>query len=115
MKPDRNSAMASCVAACAAFATQAAHAGYVTTGWLDNLQIHMDNGVTYLSGFTASGNCSYNRLELRDTGDYFGSAENGRRIYSLLLAARLSDKRINLGYNDTDGPNCRVAEVWIDW
>lgn len=92
-----------------------AHATYQTTGYVTDLEIDMDNGVTYFRGFTTLGNCTYNRLELRDTGDYFGSVENGRRIYALILSARLSGKAVNLGYNDTDGPNCRVAEVWIQW
>lgn len=69
----------------------------------------------FTGGFTTSGNCLYDRLELRDSGDYFGSVENGRRMYALILSARMQDKRIKLGYNDTDGPGCRVAEVWIDW
>jgi hypothetical protein len=92
-----------------------AQAAYVTTGWLSALQINMDNGRTYFSGgFTSTGNCLYDRLELRDSGDYFGSVENARRMYALILAARAQDKRIRLGYNDTDGPECRVAEVWIE-
>jgi hypothetical protein len=36
-------------------------------------------------------------------------------MYALILFARAQDKRIRLGYNDTDGPECRVAEVWIEW
>jgi hypothetical protein len=75
-----------------------AHATYRTTGYISDLQIDMDNAVTYFRGFTTVGSCAYNRLEFRETGDYFGNVENGRRIYE-----------------DTDGPNCRVAEVWIAW
>jgi hypothetical protein len=101
--------LASCV-----FSTPA-KAAYVTTGWLYDLQIDMDNGVTYFRGFTTSGNCQHNRLELRDSGDYFSSVENGRRMYAAILAARLAGKAISLGYNDTDGPDCRIAEVWVDW
>jgi len=115
MNQKRKNAVSSCLAGCALLCASTAHAGYVTTGWVANLQVQMDNGVTYLTGFTTSGSCQYNRLELRDTGDYFGSVENGKRMYALILAARLSDRSINLGYNDTDGPNCRVAEVWINW
>lgn len=93
-----------------------AFAGYSSTGFVQDLEIFMDNGVTYFIGsFATGGNCLYNRLELRDTGDYTGSAENGRRMYALILSARLSGKAIRLGYNDTDGPNCRLAEVWVQW
>ena len=97
------------------FVAPGAHAAYVSTGFLTDLQISMDNGVTYFSGFTTSGNCQYDRLELRDTGDYANSVENGRRMYALILAARMTGKAIRLGYNDTDGPSCRIAEVWIQW
>jgi hypothetical protein len=93
-----------------------AFAAYVTTGFVDDLDIRMDNGYTFFTGnFTTSGNCQYDRLEIRDTGDYFGSVENGRRMYALILAARLAGRPIKLGYNDTDGPECRVAEVWVQW
>ena len=65
--------------AAAMLCAPAAFAAYVTTGMQQNLDIFMDNGVTYFRGdFTTSGNCLYNRLELRDTGDYTGSVENGR-------------------------------------
>ena len=93
----------------------AALAAYVTTGFVQDPQIFMDNGVTFVSGFTTSGNCLYDRLELRDTGDYFNSAENARRMYALILSARMAGKAVKSGYNDTDGPGCRVAEVWIQW
>jgi len=74
----------------------------------------MDNGKTYFTGdFTSTCNCLYDRLELRDTVEYFGSVENARRMYALILSARAQD--IRLGYNDTDGPECKVAEVWIEW
>jgi hypothetical protein len=96
------------------FMASAAEAAYVNTGFLTALQIYMDNGVTYFGGFTTSGSCLYNRLELRDTGDYSGSVENGRRMYALILSAQLAGKAIKLGYNDTDGPGCRIAEVWIE-
>jgi hypothetical protein len=102
--------------AVAVLCTPAAFAAYVTTGMQQNLEIFMDNGVTYFRGdFATSGNCLYNRLELRDTGDYTGSVENGRRMYALVLAARMAGKAVQLGYNDTDGPNCRIAEVWVQW
>lgn len=103
------------ICAAALFSMPPVQAAYVTTGYREDLQIDMDNGVTYFRGFTTSGNCAYNRLELRETGDYFSAVENARRMYALILSARLSGKAIQLGYNDTDGPNCRVAEVWVQW
>ena len=96
-------------------ASNVASAAYVTTGFVPALDIYMDNGVVYFGGFTTTGTCQWNRLELRDTGDYMNSVENGKRMYALILSARMSGKRIKLGYNDTDGPACRVAEVWIEW
>lgn len=98
-----------------AIASPLASAAYVSTPWMTDLDTQMDNGVTYFSGFTTSGSCQYNRLELRDTGDYSNSVENGRRMYALILSARMSGLPIRLGYNDGDGPNCRIAEVWVDW
>jgi hypothetical protein len=81
------------------------------------LNILVDNGVTYFypAGYTTLGNCAYNRLELRETGDYYGNVENGRRIYALILAAQLAGKAISLGYNDTDGPGCRISGVQVQW
>lgn len=99
----------------ALLANSPANAAYVTTGYVSDLDISMDNGKTYFRGFPVSGNCLYERLELRDTGDYFGSVENAKRMYVAILSARLTGKRIRLGYNDTDGPECRVAEVWVEW
>jgi hypothetical protein len=92
-----------------------AFAAYLTTGFVQDIDIYMDNGVTYFGGFTTTGSCLYNRLELRDTGDYSSSVENGRRMYALILSARLAGKAVRLGYNDTDGPACRIAEVWVQW
>jgi hypothetical protein len=91
----------------------AAFASFVDTGWTSELQIYMDNGRTYFSfpGFTPSGGCQNNRLELRDTGDLFNSVENARRMYALILFARTAGKRIKLGYDNSDGTQCRVAEV----
>jgi hypothetical protein len=88
---------------------------YQQTGYLSPINILMDNGVTYFAGFTTTGNCANNRLMLSETGDYFGAVENGRRMYALIVAAQLAGKAISLGYNDTDGPNCRLAEVYIQW
>lgn len=92
-----------------------AQATYQQTGYITPINIYMDNGVTYFSGFATVGNCAYNRLMLNDTGDFYSSVENGRRMYALIVAAQLAGKAINLGYNDTDGPNCRLSEVYIQW
>ena len=92
-----------------------AQATYQRTDFLSPINIYMDNGVTYFNGFTTTGSCAYNRLMLNDTGDYYSSVENGRRMYALIVAAQLAGKAISLGYNDGDVPNCRVAEVYIQW
>src|SRR5690349_8681741 len=80
-----------------------AQATYQRTDYLSPINIFMDNGVTYFNGFTTTGTCAYNRLMLNDTGDYYGSIENGRRMYALIVAAQLAGKAISLGYNDGDG------------
>jgi len=89
---------------------------YQSTGFT-TLNIVADNGVTYFypAGFTSLGTCLYNRLELRETGDYYGNVENGRRMYAMILAAQLTGKLIELGYNDGDGPGCRISGVQIQW
>ena len=81
------------------------------------IDIEADNGVTYFYpwGYTTVGNCLYNRLELRETGDFYGDVENGRRIYAMILSAQIAGKPISLGYNDTDGPGCRIAKVQVQW
>lgn len=91
-------------------------ATYQQTGFA-TISMWADNGVTYFtaSGATIGGNCLYNRLELRETGDYYGNPENGRRIYAMILAAQLEGKLINLGYSDTDGPACRIVNVQVQW
>ncbi len=95
---------------------ESAHATYVNTGFLTSLEITMDNGKTYFAGgFTTTGNCLYDRLELRDTGDLSSSAVNGQRMYALILAARSAGRPIKLGYENTDGPGCRIAQVWVQW
>ena len=91
-----------------------AHADWVSTEYTD-VDIRMDNGKTYFYGFTTSGTCLHNRLELRETGDYWDQLENSRRIMSLILAARMSGKKVSLGYNDQDGPGCRIAQVSVQW
>lgn len=89
---------------------------YQSTGFT-TLNIVADNGVTYF--YPANGTivspCLYNRLELRETGDYYGNVENGRRMYAMILVAQMSGKLIELGYNDGDGPACRIASVHVQW
>jgi hypothetical protein len=91
-------------------------AGYQSTPFT-TVNIIADNGVTYFypAGYTTLNGCLYNRLELRETGDYYGNVENGRRIYAMILAAQLSGKLISLGYNDTDGPGCRISGAQVQW
>lgn len=105
------------VLAAALLVSQIAWAGnYQSTGFT-TLNITADNGVTYFypAGVTIVGTCQYNRLELRETGDYYGNVENGRRMYAMILAAQLTGKLIELGYNDGDGPACRIASVQVQW
>jgi len=97
-------------------------AGWGSTGWVesDEVVIHMDTGKTFFT-ITAevttlnSAICEHSRLELRDTGDYYNSTENAARMFSLILTAKTLGKRIKLGYNDGDGPQCRVAQAQVDW
>ena len=93
-----------------------AWAGWQSTPFT-TINILADNGVTYFYpyGYTTQGNCAYNRLELRETGDYYGNVENGRRIYAMILSAQLAGKLISLGYNDTDGAGCRITSVQVQW
>jgi hypothetical protein len=98
---------------------QAAHATYLSTGWV-RFDIRMDNGVTYLyptmpNGVTFSPNCAYGRLELRETGDRFNAPENGKRMYALALTAKAQGLRVNFGYDDADGPSCRLAQLSVEW
>lgn len=92
-----------------------AQSAYLSTPYVD-LDIRMDNGKTYFYGpFTVSSNCQYNRLELGDAGDRFNSIENARKMMALILSARMSGLKVSLGYDDTDGPGCRIAEVYVQW
>ena len=96
----------------------AAQAAWVSTGYTD-FDIRMDNGRTYFYGvpmaFSLSGNCLYNRLELNDTGDRFSSVENAKRMMSLILSAKMSGRKVFFGYDDADGPTCRVAQIYVQW
>lgn len=94
-------------------------AAYASTGYV-RFDIRMDNGVTYLypvlpNNATLGPNCTYNRLELRETGDRFNAVENGKRMYALLLTAKAQGLRVNFGYDDADGPACRVAQLYVEW
>jgi hypothetical protein len=104
------------VAALLVLDSGSAFAAYQSTPFT-TVNIVADNGVTYVypAGYTTLNTCLYNRLELRETGDYFGNVENGRRIYAMILAAQLAGKPISLGYNDTDGPGCRISGVQVQW
>lgn len=104
--------------------TMPAQAAWVSTPFTE-VNIRMDNGVTYFYpsnpaangslNYPLGGNCLNSRLELRDTGDRFNSIENARRIMALILSARMAAKRVMLGYDDTDGPACRIAQVIVEW
>lgn len=95
--------------------SSSANAAWLNTGYLTTIAIHMDNGKTYFTGFTPSGTCQNNRLELRETGGYYSNVENAKRMYALVLAAKMAGKPIRLGYNDADGPACRLSQVHIQW
>lgn len=100
------------------FYSTLACAGFQNTGPVasNTLDITMDNGVTYFyGGFTTVGSCLYNRLELRETGDYYNRPQNAQRMFALILTAKLQAKSITLTYNDADGPACRVTSVSIGW
>ncbi|MFL6604612.1 MAG: hypothetical protein ACJ8R9_25205 [Steroidobacteraceae bacterium] len=71
--------------------------------------------MTYVSGFTTVGNCSNNRLEIRESGDYYGNLENNKRLFALVLTAQATGKPMQLIYNDTDGPGCRLEGVLVQW
>src|SRR5690242_15451972 len=101
---------------------QSAHAGWASTGFV-RFDIRMDNGMTYLYpklangslGWPLGGNCQYSRLELRESGDRFNAPENGKRMYAMLLTAKAQGLRVDLGYDDADGPTCRLAQVFVEW
>lgn len=105
-------------------AAVSAQAAWVSTPFTA-VNIRMDNGVTYFYppnpaengslNYPLGGNCLNSRLELRDTGDRFNSVENARRIMALILSARMAGKRVMLGYDDADGPACRIAQVIVEW
>jgi hypothetical protein len=92
----------------------AAQAARVDTGWV-KFDMRMDNGTTYVYprlangswSYVLAGNCQFNGLVLTDAED--------KHLYDLLLTAQEQGLRVNLGYDDTDGPVCRVAHLHIEW
>jgi hypothetical protein len=100
--------------------SHAAHAAYQLTGWV-GFDVRMDNGRTYFYPLNADGSamslspCLYSRVELNDSGDSFGSAENGRRIMSMALTAKALGLRAIIGYDTSQAPACRVAEFQVEW
>lgn len=101
-------------------ATQPALAAYQFTGWV-RFDIQMDNGRTYFYPMNADGSnmelspCLYSRIELNDTGDSFGSLENGRRMMAMALAAKSMGLRVRFGFDTAQAPACRVAELQVEW
>jgi hypothetical protein len=99
-----------------------AEAAWASTGFV-RFDVRMDNGMTYIYpklpngslGWALGGNCQYSRLELRESGDRFNAPENGKRMYALLLTAKAQGLRVDLGYDDTDGPTCRLAQLFVEW
>lgn len=121
MKPKNKNLLVAAAVIVSALSSTNVFGAWVSTGFTA-VNIRMDNGVTYFYpdnngslSYPLGGNCMYNRLELRDTGDRFNSVENGKRIMALILSARMSGKLVSLGYDDTDGPACRVAQVIVQW
>ena len=98
------------------YALSASATNFLFTPFLTDLDVHMDNGRTFFTGsFTTQAPCLYNRINLGETGDYWNNVENGKRMYALILAARFAGKPIKLGYESGDGPECRLAEVYVQW
>lgn len=81
------------------------------------LNVYSDNGVIYFGGFSPAiiGACnSLNRLQLDETGDYWGHSENAKRMLTVILAAQVAGKAITLEYEDND-TSCRLAGVTVQW
>lgn len=102
--------------------TSVAQAAWVSTGFVD-FDIRMDNGVTFFypalpngsQSWPLGGNCLYSRLEINNAGDKFGSVDNAKRMMALLLTAKTSGLKANFGYDDAEGPSCRLAQVFVQW
>ena len=107
--------------ALAAFSSNAS-AAWVATGFV-KFDIRFDNGVLYIYpkqpngslSWPLGGNCQWSRLQIDNGGDHFNSAENGKRMYGMLLAARSQGLRVDLGYDDASGPACRLAQLYVEW
>jgi hypothetical protein len=90
----------------------AAHAARVETGWVE-FELRMDQGRTYVYPRVSSnapsrifaGNCQFNALVLA------GNAE----LHAMLLTAQEQRLRVSLGYDDRDGPLCRLSHLYIEW
>jgi len=81
-----------------------------------NWDISGDNGVIYFRGLgVLAGNCAYSRLEIRETGLYYGKPNVAKMYLSTLLLAKLTGRPFRLLYNKTDGPSCRVSGFQVDW
>ena len=97
-------------------------AAWSETGWV-RFDVRMDNGQTYIYpktpegslSYNLGGSCMYNRLSLDNSGDYFGSVENGKRMYSMLLTAKATGLRVSLGFENASGPVCKLAQLYVEW
>jgi hypothetical protein len=92
----------------------AAQAARADTGWV-KFDMRRDKGTTYVYprlsngswSHVFAGNCQFNGLVLTDA--------EGKHLYDMLLTAQEQGLRVNLGYDDTDGPVCRLAHLHIEW
>jgi hypothetical protein len=92
----------------------AAQAAPVDTGWV-KFDMRVDDGTTYVYprlsngawSYVLAGNCQFNGLVLTNAVD--------RHLYDMLLTAKEQGLRVNLEYDDRDGPVCRVAHLYIEW
>ena|SRR5688572_24847541 len=89
----------------------AAQPAPVDTGWV-TFEMRTDQGNTYVYprhadgslSYAFSGNCQFNALVLADTS-----------FHDMLLTAKEQKLRVSLGYDDTEGPLCRLAYVKLEW
>jgi hypothetical protein len=90
----------------------AAHAAVVDTGWVQ-FDLRKDGGNAYVYprlangswGHVFSGRCQFNALVLTDGSD----------LHDMLHTAKEQRLRVNLWYDDADGPVCRLAHLHIEW
>jgi len=91
----------------------AAQAAQVETGWV-KFQIRTDRGNTYVYpmqsdgslSYVFAGNCQFNGLVVSGSDDL---------LHGSLLTAKEQALRISLVYDDSDGPVCRLAYMYIEW